>query len=243
MSKLPGLWAECTSHLITGLFLVQWNITFRDSSASRRIEGDANMSPRCLIAACCAFVLIFAINGHSTGSDVADAAMHRDLPTVRTLLRQKADVNAPQADGATALHWAAQNDDLEMADILIQAGANVKAANRFEVSPLGLACMNGSAAMIQKLLKAGADVNAPLSSLGETPIMIAARTGNPDAVKVLLDNGANVNTREKSKGHTALMWAAAESHPPVVKLLLEHGADPNLRSNAEAPPAGRRGGG
>src|SRR5262249_27965081 len=135
------------------------------------------------------------------------------------------------------------NDDLEMADILIQAGANVKAANRFEVSPLGLACMNGSAAMIQKLLKAGADVNAPLSSLGETPIMIAARTGNPDAVKVLLDNGANVNTKEKSKGHTALMWAAAESHPPVVKLLLEHGADPDLRSNADAPPAGRRGGG
>jgi ankyrin repeat protein len=196
-----------------------------------------------LIAACCAFVLLFAINGQSAGSDVADAAMHRDVPTVRTLLRQKADVNAPQADGATAIHWAVQNDDLELADILIQAGANVKAANRFEVTPLGLACMNGSAAMIQKLLKAGADVNAPFSPLGETPIMIAARTGNPDAVKVLLDNGANVNAREKSKGHTALMWAAAESHPSVVKLLLEHGADANLRSNAEAPPAGRRGGG
>src|SRR5947207_2340718 len=127
------------------------------------------MSPRYLIAACCALVLIFAINAQSAGSDVADAAMNRDLSGVRSLLRQKADVNAPQSDGATALHWAVQNDDLEMADVLIQAGANVKSANRFEVTPLAIACMNGSAAMIQKLLKAGADVNAPLSGLGETP--------------------------------------------------------------------------
>ena len=100
---------------------------------------------------------------------------------MRSLLRQKADVNAPQADGATALHWAVQLDDLEMADLLIQAGANVKAQNRFEVTPLAIACLNGSAAMIQKLVKAGADVNAPLSALGETPIMMAARTGNADA--------------------------------------------------------------
>src|SRR5215467_15563082 len=159
---------------------------------------ESNMSPRCVIAGCCALVLIFAINAQSVGSDVADAAMNRDLPGVRTLLRQKADVNAPQSDGATALHWAVQHDDLEMADVLIQAGANVKAVNRFEVTPLAIACMNGSAAMIQKLLKGGADVNAPLSSLGETPVMMAARTGNADAVKVLLDNGANVNAREKS---------------------------------------------
>src|SRR5436189_6233899 len=104
------------------------------------------MNARCLIAACCAIVLTSAVTARSAGTEVAEAAMNKDLSAVRTFLRQKADVNAPQADGSTALHWAVQLDDLEMADLLIQAGANVKAANRFEVTPLAIACLNGSAA-------------------------------------------------------------------------------------------------
>ena len=44
-------------------------------------------------------------------SDVADAAMRGDTAAVRALLAQKADVNAPQADGATALHWAVYRGD------------------------------------------------------------------------------------------------------------------------------------
>ncbi len=62
------------------------------------------------------------------------------------LLKQHADVNAPEADGTTALHWAARQDDLDMADRLIKAGANVKAANRYGVTPLYLACVNGKRA-------------------------------------------------------------------------------------------------
>jgi len=41
-------------------------------------------------------------------SAVADAAMNKNREAVRSLLAQKADVNSPQADGATALHWAAR---------------------------------------------------------------------------------------------------------------------------------------
>jgi ankyrin repeat protein len=71
--------------------------------------------------------------------------MKGDGTTVRTLLRQKADVNAPQADGATAIHWAVYHDDLELAGLLIGAGANVKAANREGATPLSLGCVNGNA--------------------------------------------------------------------------------------------------
>src|SRR5438067_757651 len=131
------------------------------------------MNARRLIAACCGLLLISAVNGHSVGSELADAAMNRDMSSVRSLLQHKADVNAPQADGATALHWAAQLDDLAMADLLIQAGANVKAKNRFDVTPLAIACLNGSAAMIEKLIKAGADANATLSALGEAAVTSA----------------------------------------------------------------------
>ena len=41
------------------------------------------------------------------------------------LLAEKADVNAPQGDGMTALHWAALNDDSQMAQLLLAAGANL----------------------------------------------------------------------------------------------------------------------
>src|ERR1019366_4042254 len=57
-------------------------------------------------------------------SPVADAAAKGEKAAVRTLLQQKADVNAPQADGATAIQWAAYRNDPELADILIAAGAN-----------------------------------------------------------------------------------------------------------------------
>lgn len=158
---------------------------------------------------------------------------------MRTLIQKKADVNAPQVDGTTALHWAAQADDLETADLLIRAGANVMAANQAGATPLMLASVNGSAAMIERLAKAGADVNASLTRSGDTALMIASRTGKVDAVKVLLDNGANVNGKENWGGTTALMWAAAERHPAVVKLLIERGADFNAESNFVPSASGR----
>ena len=57
-------------------------------------------------------------------SDVADAAMRGDMAAVRALVAKKADVNAPQGDGATALHWAAYRGDKELLDVLLRAGAN-----------------------------------------------------------------------------------------------------------------------
>jgi ankyrin repeat protein len=159
-----------------------------------------------------------------------NAVKAADKTRVRSLLDQRVDVNAPQADGTTALHWAAERDDLEMVEQLIRAGANVKAANRYGVAPIWLAGVNGSAAVIEMLLKAGAAANTVLPE-GETVLMTAARTGKVDAVKVLLDHGAEVNAREGWHGQTALMWAAAEGHPDVIDALVERGADLHARSN------------
>src|SRR4051794_25975330 len=87
------------------------------------------------------------------GSDVADAVMKGDTAAVRKLLLAKADVNATQVDGATALHWAVYRDDVETADVLLKAGANVKAANREGTTPLFMASLYGDPAMIERLLK------------------------------------------------------------------------------------------
>jgi ankyrin repeat protein len=82
---------------------------------------------------------------------LADAAKRMDRASVRALLQQHTDVNAPQVDGTTALHWAADKDDLETAELLVRAGANPKAANRYGVTPLSLACTNGNGAMVELL--------------------------------------------------------------------------------------------
>ena len=160
---------------------------------------------------------------------LVEAVKNRDKEAERSLLKQHADVNVPQADGATALHWAARWDDLETADLLIRAGAIVNAANDYGVTALSLACTNGNAAMVEKLLQAGANPNAAQWT-GETPLMTCARTGNLDAVKSLLERRADVN-KETRRGQTALMWAAAEKRPEVARALIEHGANVNARSH------------
>jgi ankyrin repeat protein len=192
---------------------------------------------RCKLIAVFALLPVAAV---ASDSGLATAAMHRDREAVRSLLDRKSDVNAPQSDGATALHWAARWDDLDMAALLIRAGASPKLANRDGATPLFLATENGSASMISLLLQAGADPNAPILSHGETSLMMAARTGNLDAVRVLLDHGAKPNVQEDLRGTTALMWAAEQSHASVIQLLIERGADVNLQSKI-LTPIGRRG--
>ena len=49
-----------------------------------------------------------------------------DRASVRALLERRVDVNQAQADGMTALHWAAYHDDLETAKLLVDAGADVE---------------------------------------------------------------------------------------------------------------------
>ena len=180
-------------------------------------------------------VLATAGAGHSatlppSGAHLADAAQRQDVAALRGLIKQGARVNAPQADGTTALHWAAHWGDAETVKLLLAAGADVKATNRYGATPLSEAATLGNAGVIEMLVKAGAEPNTRTTYDGETILMTSARSGNLDAVRILVDHGADPNARESYKGQTALMWAAAERHPEVVKLLLQHGADWKVRS-------------
>ena len=179
---------------------------------------------RCKLLVPAALVFAAASAYAASRAPVADAAEKLDRAKVRVLVSRHADVNAPQADGMTALHWAAYQDDLDLARELVRAGASVNAVNRYGVTPLSLACTNGSPALVELLLRAGADVNATLPG-GETPLMTAARTGNLAAVKALINRGARVDAKDDRRGQTALMWAAAEGHASVVQALIDADAD------------------
>jgi ankyrin repeat protein len=159
-----------------------------------------------------------------------DAVKSGNSTAAATLLQKKVDVNATEADGTTALHWAVRNDDATLVDRLIRAGANARAQNRYGVTPIALACENGSAPVVERLLKAGVKANTT-GPLGETALHLCARTGKPDAVRLLLANGALVDPIENWRGQTPLMWAAAEGHGDAMKVLIEAGADVNARSS------------
>lgn len=192
-------------------------------------------------------IFLVALAAGTTDTRLADAAQNSDRGAIRSLLAKKVDVNAPQGDGTTALHWAAFNDDRETAKMLLAAGANVKGATRVgAITPLLLASKNGSAQMIELLLKAGADANSA-SDTGTTALMMAASAGNSDAVKVLIAHGANVNARDLAHGQTALIFAASLNRAEAIKVLIANGADPaitskvtkteRVRFNADGVPA------
>ena len=184
-------------------------------------------STTCLLG--CLLIGVMPALASAGTSDAADAAQRNDIAALRSMVSKRVDVNAPQPDGTTALHWAAHWNDVEAVKLLIGAGARAATTNRFGASPLSEAATSGNADLVKVLLDAGADAKALSTPDGETVLMSAARTGNVDAVRMLLDRGADVNARERYKGQTALMWAAAERHAPVVKLLLERGADWRIR--------------
>jgi ankyrin repeat protein len=161
-------------------------------------------------------------------SPVADAARKGDAAAVKALLKQGADVNAPQADGMTALHWASERGDIATADALLYAGAGVASVTRLGgYTPLHLASRTGSAPVVKALLKAGAGV-ATLTTSGATALHLAASSGNAESVSALLDAKADINAKETESGQTPLIFAVAQGHTDVMKVLIKRGADVNI---------------
>ena len=196
-----------------------------------KVQSKFEVRPGALATYFVLFTLYFLLTASAFGADrppLVDAAKNADRSALQALIKQGTNVNAADADGTTALHWASYRDDGESADLLLRAGANVNAANDLGATPIWIASQNGSAAMVRRLLQAGANPNAALLA-GETPVMVASRSGKPDVVQELLARGANVNARA-ARGQDALMWAVAQRHPDVVTVLLAHGADVHARS-------------
>ena len=165
------------------------------------------------------------------GSPLAEAARQGDADTVRALLRQEMDVNAPGIDGTPALHWAVRVDDRNMASMLLDAGADVNRTNRYGMAPLHVAVQNRHVDMARQLLESGADTEAADGS-GELPLHLAIRTGADDMLELLLSHGAQVDGRDLNYGQTPLMLAVREENIALVQRLLEADADLDAQSLA-----------
>jgi ankyrin repeat protein len=162
-------------------------------------------------------------------ASIAAAARDADIDEVRELIAAGANVNEPEADGTSALLWAAYHSEPALVSALLEAGADPNAANGFGMTPLLQASRYGDVATITALLDGGAAVGLAARE-GETPLMAAARAGSVDSVKLLLGRGADPDATESIWDQTALMWATAEGHLEVVDALLAAGADPNRKA-------------
>ena len=165
----------------------------------------------------------------AAGAPLVDAVKAGDRSAALALLERRADVNAAEADGTTALHYAVHQDDVELVRRLIRAGAHVTVKNDYGATPMSEAAIIANPTMIGLLLEAGADAESANAD-GQTALMVVARSGRVEAARLLLSRGASVNAVEKWRGQTALMWAVAQRQPAMVKELVAHGADVNVRS-------------
>jgi ankyrin repeat protein len=174
-------------------------------------------------------VCISALGGGVGAAELAELAEAARWAAARELAAAGADVDAPQADGTTALIWAAHHGEESAIEWLLAAGARPEIVNEYGVSALTEAATVGNADALRLLLANGANPNSAMPE-GDTALMLAARSGSVAAVELLLDAGAAIDARDSWHGETALMWAAGENHAGVVRLLLARGADVNAVS-------------
>jgi ankyrin repeat protein len=213
------------------------------SSRQRDSNVTLAFSPCSLAKSPChlgSLVVIFSLcaapsSGFAADAVLANAAEKQDWKFIDAMLQKnRADINTPQADGMTALHWAVYHDNADLAKQLLAEGADAKAENRYGITPLSIAAKNGNDPIVKALLAAGADPNTTVRG-DASVLMIASRVGKLEAVQALLDAGAKVDTADRS-GQTALMWAAAEGNTRAVEALIKAGADPKAQLRSGFTP-------
>jgi ankyrin repeat protein len=129
----------------------------------------------------------------------------------------KAQVEAPDQQGKTALMRAIEAGNTFEVRRLIDQGANVNARTESGVTPLMNAAGIGNKEIVQILMEKGADVNARTPG-NYTVLMQAALVGQTEITKVLLDAGADPTVKDTS-GRTAADYAADKQHQDIVDLL------------------------
>jgi ankyrin repeat protein len=177
------------------------------------------------------------------------------IDSVRSAIRQGANVNVSTEFGETPLHLV---NNVKIAETLIRAGANVHAKDReFAMTPLFNADINVSRVLIangaqvnvrakkgmtplawavywdQKekaglLIEKGADLNAADDD-GKSALHVAANWGKMEIARLLISKGADVNAKD-SACWTPLHWAAFEGTSEIMNLLISAGADCNAVS-------------
>ena len=167
------------------------------------------------------------------------AAAKNDVVAIRSLLAEKAEIDARDRSGATALLVATRGNKVSAAEALIDAGANVNAKDSINDSPYLYAGAHGYLEILKMTLTHGADLRST-NRYGGTALIPAAERGHVETVRTLIEAGVDTD-HVNNLGWTALLEAiilgdGGKQHQQIVALLVEAKADVNLADREGVTP-------
>lgn len=154
------------------------------------------------------------------------------------ILRNPDNVDIPDANGRTALEWAAARGDERAVTMLLSYGAEPNIMDKKLNTPLTLASNQNQTVCVRLLLEAGAipDPQLPPGIKFGSPLNCAARNASdPLLLKTLLDFNANIEASGVD-GVTPLLHVARGNSASHAMLLLEYGAEINVTSKDGRTP-------
>ena len=169
-----------------------------------------------------------------------DAAGAGDLAAVRAQISARANLNAQDDAGRTALFHAAQRGHIEVARALLAAGADVNIPDRAADTPYYVAALARHAELTGILLDAGAD-RVGTKAYGGTPLIAIAERGWVDVAREILKRPRIPVDHVNNLGWTALIEAiilgrGGPNHQEIVRMLLAYGANPNIPDGQRRSP-------
>lgn len=154
----------------------------------------------------------------------AEAAQAQREDAVREMLDAGRDVEAPDADGNTALHWAAwfRCDGLLL--FLLERGARADAKNSQGETPVHWAAKSSNINGIQAMTKGGHGLLSLRDCDGFTPFVILAQNDNAPVMEWMYLRGVSIEEQD-NWGRTGLHWACYKGHRKTVQWLLSRSAN------------------
>ncbi|EDW41652.1 GM25572 [Drosophila sechellia] len=163
-----------------------------------------------------------------SGFDIVKATQYGAIARVRELVESGWDVNQPDSETVTLLHWAAINNRRDIIRYFLEKGATVDAVGgELNATPLHWATRQGHLGAVVLLMAAGADPRIR-DAEGCSCIHIAAQFAHTALVAYFIAKGVDPDLQDRG-GMTALMWSAWKvcALDPV-RLLLTLGANPAM---------------
>lgn len=159
----------------------------------------------------------------STPLIVASASGLDDI--VEYLLDAGADVNAHDALGWTALHYACAYAKHSTCMLLLkQPSVDAAPKNKGGGTPLILAAHSNAFEVAQELIAMGANVNEK-NSLGLSALLMAVDACHPAMSKLLVECGSDIQDHENIFGLTPLFVASQAGNYEIAEFLLEQCTD------------------
>lgn len=152
---------------------------------------------------------------------IINAVKDGDLEFIEEISHFGIDFNKGDADGMTALHWAATLGNYEILTVLLKSGADPNLADDEGYTALMQAAAKGFKSCVMALVEnEKINVNQTNKSGYHALLLACGGEGDLEIVKILLNLGSDTGVSDEV-GDTALIHAAARGYVTCVRALVE----------------------